>query len=115
MYKTQKLNKCLSLTISKDKSFLEILDSFKETKEEEIKTNYTNKCKCCTKFILTNTENHQTICFQKKIKKLEEQINNLEIRMKLREDQIKHDIHIKGIELLIERNDKKWNKLYKNI
>ena len=113
MYKTHKLNKCLSLSISKDKSFLEILDSVQEVKEDEIKTNYTNKCKCCTKFIVTNFDNHQTICFQKKIKALEDQINNLEIRMKLREEEIKHDIHIKGLEILVGRNNEKWNKLYK--
>lgn len=111
MYKNPKLNKCLSLTISKDKSFLEILDSVEETKEDEIKTSY-KKCKCCSKFIVTNIEIHQAVCFQKKIKALEEQINNLEINMKLREEQIKHDIHIRGLELLINRNNEKWNKIY---
>ena len=121
MHKTPKLNKCLSLTISKDKSFLEILDSVQETKDEdEIKTTFTEyknnkKCKSCDKFIVTNIENHQVLCFQKKIKSLEEEINKFEIRMKLKEEQIKHDIHIKGLELLIERNNEKWNKLYKNI
>lgn len=117
MYKT-KLNKCLSLSslslsISKDKSFLEILDSVQETNdEEEIKTDSKNKkCKICSKYIVTNFDAHQKGCFLKKIKSLEEKINNLEITMKLKEEQIKHDIHIKGLELLIERNNEKWNKL----
>jgi hypothetical protein len=122
MYKT-KLNKCLnkcsslsslSLSISKDKSFLEILDSVQETKDDEIKTEYNDKnkkCKICSKYVVTNFDTHQTSCFLKKIKALEEKIIYLEITMKLKEEQIKHDIHIKGLELLIERNNEKWNKL----
>ena len=113
-----KLNKCLSLSslslsISKDKSLLEILDSVHETKDEEIKIEYNKnkKCKICNKYIVTNFDNHQIGCFLKKIKALEEKINNLEITIKLKEEQIKHDIHIKGLELLIERNNEKWNKL----
>jgi hypothetical protein len=103
-----KLNRSLSLSIDKNKSFLEILDSVQEIKEEEeIKTKYINakKCKSCDKLIVTNIDNHQIKCFQKKIKDLEEQL-------KLKEDQIKHDIHIKGLELLIDRNNKKWETLY---
>jgi len=116
MYKNSnpKLKKSLSLSISKDKSLLDILDSVQEIKEDDIKTNYINyiknnkKCNCCSKFIFTNIEDHQTICFQKKIKDMEEQL-------KLREEKIKHDIHIRGLELLIERNNEKWIRLYKII
>jgi hypothetical protein len=115
MYKTPKLNKCLSLSVSKDKTLLEILDSVQETKEEEINTNYSNKCKCCDKVIVKNINNHQILCFQTKIKNLEDKINNFEIRLKLRDEQIKHDLRIRGLELLIERNNNKWNKLYKKI
>jgi hypothetical protein len=125
MYKNPpKLNKYISIDISKDKSFLDILDSVEELKEDEIKiTKDTKKCKCCNKFIVNNIvknivkniEDHQTMCFQKKIKELENKVNNLELMIKLREkeivDETKHSIRIKGLELLIERNNQKWNKV----
>lgn len=112
-----KLNKYISLSISKDKSFLEILDSVEEIgSKDEIKNDVrdTKKtCKCCEKFIVKDIEGHQLICFQKKIKALQNHILNLEINTKLKEEEIKHDIHIRGIELLIERNNEKWDKLMK--
>jgi hypothetical protein len=115
MYKNPpKLNKYISLSISKDKSFLEILDSVEELKGD-IRNNIKkdNKCKSCDKFIVKNLEEHQITCFQKKIKELENHINNLELKMKEREYEIRHEIHVKGLELLIERNNEKWNKYIK--
>ena len=111
MYKNPpKLNKYLSLSISKEKSFLEILDSVEELKGDIRNNIKKDNCKSCNKFIVKNIEEHQITCFQKKIKDLENNINNLELKLKQQEQEIKHKIHIKGLEFLIERNNEKWNK-----
>lgn len=107
-----RLTKCISLTISKGKSLLDILDS---VEEEDIKdTNKKNICKCCNKYIanIKTLEEHQVKCFQNKIKELNTTIERFNIKTKLLEENIKHEIRIRGIELLIERNDNKWNKIY---
>jgi len=115
-----KINKCISLTISKDKSLLDILDSVEDV-EEHISKDYINKnniCKCCNKYIanIKTLGEHQIKCFQNKINQLNKTIEELNIQMSLlREnvkENVKHDIRIKGIELLLERNNDKWNKIY---
>jgi hypothetical protein len=107
-----KLNKYLSFTISNDKNLLDMLDSVQEIKEISKISNdkifLKNKCKCCCKIIMNKfTEEHQVKCFQDKIE-------DLNIKLKLKEEEVKHNIHIKGLEILIEENNKKWNKLYFN-
>jgi hypothetical protein len=99
----------LSLKSLKENNLLDILDSVEEYPEDPVyKTYNKNTCKCCGKVILKFFEEHQTKCFQNKIE-------NLQIQLKLKEEEIKHSIHIKGLELLIERNNEKWNKLYNPI
>ena len=106
----------MSFTISNEKSLLDILDSVEEIRDvRESKENIDKKCKCCNKVITYKLEDHQIICFQKKVKELSEQIDELKNYINnMREnmiDKIRHEIHIKGLELWIERNNEKWNKL----
>lgn len=103
------LKKCLTFNLDnleKDKSFLAILDSVEET---TLSKNFNkNTCKCCGKVVIKFLEEHQIKCFQNKI-------DDLVIKLKLQEEDIKHQIRIKGLEYLIEYNNEKWNKLYKSI
>lgn len=105
-----KIGKCLSFSVSNDKSLLDILDSVEEIKDDKtlIDNNRinNNKCKCCDKVIFNKTllDEHQVKCFQNKIL-------SMSIQMNLMRENIKHEIHIKGLEILIERNNKKWNSL----
>lgn len=116
MNKKPQLGRYLTFTISKDKSLLDILDSVEEEKINSNGTNYANDiitkkfnkstCKCCGKIILNKfIEEHQVKCFQNKIEELV-------IKLKLKEENVKHEIRIKGLEILIERNNEKWNKIY---
>ena len=113
--------------LKNSKSLLDILDSVEEhinynenieNNEKNNKNENKNKCKCCNKVILNHKlESHQVYCFQNKISELESKIENLKSQINItREttrDLVAHEIRIKGIELLIERNNEKWNKLYK--
>lgn len=100
-------------------SLLDILDSLEEHKENIENNLNKNKCKCCDKVILNHKlEQHQLSCFQKKISIMSSEIENLKKQieyMKENEENvknnIKHDIHIKGLEILIERNNEKWEKV----
>ena len=111
----------VSYDVTKD-SLLDILDSVEEHKEN-IENNLNknkNKCKCCDKVILNHKlEQHQLSCFQNKISTMSSEIENLKrqieyMKENIKENEenlknkIKHDIHIKGLELLIERNNEKW-------
>ncbi len=100
-----KLNKYLTFSISKEKSLLDILDSVEESKDIDIKDSK-KICKCCGKFVVKFLEEHQIKCFENKIE-------DLTTKLKLQRENIMHEIHIKGLELLIERNNQKWNKIYK--
>lgn len=139
MNKKQPLKKCKTYlsysSISNDArrgledlSFLDILDSVEEHNIDNIdnihnihnidkKSN--NKCKCCNKVILNHKlESHQVSCFQNRISELEHKIEELKSQINItREttrDLVSHEIRIRGIELLIERNNQKWNKIMKN-
>ena len=117
-----KLNKYLSFSISNDKSLLEILDSVEETNgdirdirdiRETKDAKNIKKCKCCDKYIVKFLEEHQAKCFQNKILSMTKTIEESTTKMKLLKENIKHDIKIKGMEFLIQRNEEKWNKIYK--
>jgi hypothetical protein len=106
-----KLVKSSTFSISdfknKNKSLLDILDDVEETESIDFRDEShldKKKCKCCQKIIINKIEQHQTKCFQNKIE-------DLNIKLKLLREDIKHEIHIKGLELLIDRNNEKWNKI----
>ena len=105
------------ITYEYNKSLLDMLDSVTEHIDTEniSKNNQNNnKCKCCEKIIMNNKlEGHQTSCFQNKITLMNSQIENLKIQMNSIRENIKHEMHVKGIEILISRNNEKWNKIYK--
>ena len=104
MIKTRgKINRSLTFNISTEKSLLDLLDSVEE--DTPSYATYNNKvCECCKKVILKNKDIHQIKCFKDKIQELE-------VQLKLQKDNIKHEIHISGLELLIERNNEKWNRI----
>lgn len=106
-----KLNKYISFSVSDDKSLLDILDSVEEIKEirNDIKDiQKKNICKCCNKYITKFLEEHQVKCFQNKIE-------DIKIEMKLLRENVLHEIRIKGLEILIQKNNEKWKKIYKII
>jgi len=121
-----KLNKYISFTISKEKSLLEILDSVEETKDiRDVKDirdirdkkdirdiRDKNICKCCSKYIIKYLEEHQIKCFQNKISILLKKIEELNRQTDLLKETLMHDIKIKGLELVLQRNEEKWNKIY---
>jgi len=100
-----KIGKCLSFNVSSDKSLLDILDSVEEIKYDTKDTRF-SKCKCCDKVIFNKEllSEHQAKCFQNKIDKLN-------TKMSLMREDIKHEIRIRGLELLIERNKEKFNRI----
>ena len=112
----------MSYDVTKD-SLLDILDSVEEHKENIYIKDNNNKCKCCDKIILNHKlEQHQVSCFQNKISTMSSEIENLKrqieyMKENIKENEenlknnIKHDIHIKGLELLIERNNEKWKRI----
>ncbi len=117
MNKKPILKKSLTFSISdisnipNNKNLLSILDELEEEEDNSYISyikNIKNKCKCCNLIILNHKiEDHQISCFQKKIE-------TLKIQMSLIKENVAHELHIKGIELLIQRNNEKWNKLMKD-
>ena len=146
-----KIGKCLSFSISNDKSFLDILDSVEEidkngTLLENSRLN-NNKCNCCDRVIFNKVllDEHQPKCFQKKVSSMTREISSMtreissmtreissmtreissmnetieelsdkkNIKINIMREDIRHEMHIKGLEFLIERNNEKWNRIMK--
>lgn len=103
-----KLNRSSTFSISSisNLNLLDVLDGVEETEHIEFKESNLEKkkCKCCQKIILNKIEQHQIKCFQDKIE-------DLMIKLKFLKEDIKHEIRIKGLEILIDRNNEKWNKI----
>jgi hypothetical protein len=102
----------------KNKNLLDILDDIiiDETKQKD--KNYKSKiqstiCKSCDKIIYNKTtfDDHQSQCFIKKIHELTIEIDNLKNTIENQKEDILHELRVKYLELIIENNNNKWNKL----
>ncbi len=63
-------------------------------------------CKICNKILFNKKlyENHKDFCYEKKIEELN-------LKYKNQKEEIIHDLRIKFLEMLIEHNNNKWNKI----
>lgn len=99
---------------SKNKNLLDILDDIiiEESKNKE-KDNKYKICKSCDKIIYNKSifDSHQEKCFIEKIEDLKKIIERQELKLKYQREDILHELRVKYLELIIEHNNNKWNKL----
>jgi hypothetical protein len=97
-------------SLPKNISMLDILDDIDDI---SIENKITKKfiCKLCDKILYNKNlyESHKDSCYQKKIDDLNQEL----FKYKNQKDDIIHDLRIKYAEYLIQKNNDKWNKLFK--
>jgi hypothetical protein len=121
----------ISFPNSKNKNLLDILDDIivdeckqNKDKNDKNKNDKNDKnckiCKSCDKIIYNKNifDIHQEKCFLDKIEDLINQINVLkktiesqDLNLKTQREDILHELRVKYLELMIENNNNKWNKL----